>query len=145
LTGTVNASHEVLVDLVGSVSGSQTKNADMLIEGAGVFGINGTLYLEAGSRVDGNFINNGRLISRDIADINVWIGGASIGVHQQRPDREDGGQEPGDPLHGDLQFDADPGLAQQKSTVRPGVPPMFRSLSRLDDHGQSCAAGPFFR
>lgn len=79
LTGTVNASHEALVDLVGNVSGNLTNNADMLIEGAGVFGINGTLYLEAGSRVDGNFINNGRLISRDIADVNVWIGGASIG------------------------------------------------------------------
>ncbi|WP_236209840.1 hypothetical protein [Pseudomonas tohonis] len=79
MTGTVNASHEALVDLVGSVSGNLTNNADMLIEGAGVFGINGTLYLEAGSRVDGNFINNGRLISRDIAGVNVWIGGASSG------------------------------------------------------------------
>ncbi|PZE09413.1 hypothetical protein DMX10_31225 [Pseudomonas sp. 57B-090624] len=67
------------MDLVGSVSGNLTNTANMLIEGAGVFGINGTLYLEAGSRVDGNFINNGRLISRDIAGVNVWIGGASIG------------------------------------------------------------------
>ncbi|WP_271103053.1 autotransporter domain-containing protein [Pseudomonas tohonis] len=79
LTGTVNANHEALVDLTGNVNGNLTNNANMLIEGAGVYGVNGTLYLEAGSTVGGDFINNGQLIGRDIADVNVWIGNASVG------------------------------------------------------------------
>ncbi|WP_285961755.1 autotransporter outer membrane beta-barrel domain-containing protein [Pseudomonas tohonis] len=79
LTGTVNANHEALVDLTGNVNGNLTNNADMLIEGAGIFAINGTLYLEWGSTVGGDFINNGQLISRDIDDVNVWIGNAAIG------------------------------------------------------------------
>ncbi|OEC39789.1 hypothetical protein A7D27_17730 [Pseudomonas sp. 1D4] len=74
LTGGVNANRESLIDVTGQVNGDLVNNADMSINGLGVTGINGTLYLENG-RVTGNMVNNGQLVSHDIADYNVSLAG----------------------------------------------------------------------
>jgi hypothetical protein len=74
LTGSVNANRESLIDVTGQVNGDLVNNADMTINGLGVTGINGTLYLENG-RVTGNMVNNGQLVSHDIADYNVSLAG----------------------------------------------------------------------
>lgn len=74
LTGSVNANRESLIDVTGQANGDLVNNADMTINGLGVTGINGTLYLENG-RVTGNMVNNGQLVSHDIADYNVSLAG----------------------------------------------------------------------
>ncbi len=80
LVGSVQANSEALIDLNGTVDGSLINDANMLIEVHSPYpqGPNGTLYLERGSWVGGDFINNANLIARGISDANVFIGGSTV-------------------------------------------------------------------
>lgn len=80
LVGSVKANSEALISLAGTVDGSVINDADMLIDvrSPEPFGPNGTLYLERGSWVGGDFINNANLIARGISDVNVFIGSSTV-------------------------------------------------------------------
>lgn len=80
LIGSVTADTEALVVLTGIVEGSLVNDADISVDNHDPHGFssNGTLYLENGSWVRGDVINNGSLFTRNINDVNVFIGGASV-------------------------------------------------------------------
>lgn len=75
LTGSVNANRESLIFITGQVNGDLVNNADMTIDGSSIPNVEGALYLEQGGRVSGNMVNNGKLISRDVTDVNVYLAG----------------------------------------------------------------------
>jgi outer membrane autotransporter protein len=73
LVGSFTSNEDATTVLLGTVEGSLINNADMSLDGTRSGISDGTLYLEAGSHVGGDVVNNANLVTSNIRDVNVWI------------------------------------------------------------------------
>ncbi|NWL77168.1 hypothetical protein DM872_09915 [Pseudomonas taiwanensis] len=78
LVGSITSNADAATVLYGSVAGNLVNDADMFLDGSHSKILDGTLFLERGSHVGGNVVNNASLITSNIDDANVSVSLAQV-------------------------------------------------------------------